>query len=218
MEQEALPRARPALSRVSQTLVGLAAAALALGLVVHVGLVFLHVAPPNVLSRELTPVINGYIRPEFQQNWKLFAPDPVHVQRDVHARLAVEHPDGRIRVGEWIDLTAYDNEHVSGNLTPSHTRNEFSKGWRSYMSTHDPANRPINTVGRVVERYLKRVALTRISHLVDADEVRRIQLRVTTTRVPEPRWSSRATYAEPSHQQLPWWPVSTADFAEGGER
>ncbi|MGH3516685.1 MAG: DUF5819 family protein [Haloechinothrix sp.] len=195
-----------------------AAAVLAAVVATHTGMVFLHVAPSNALSREFAAEIDGYIRPEFQQNWKLFAPDPVHVQRQVHARVAVQRPDGRLVVGDWIDLSAFDDQHIRGNLAPSHTRNEFTKGWRAFLATHDPRNRTLNANGPIVASYLKRVALLRMSGLVDGASVRRMQLRVRTTPVPEPAWSTRRNYQQPAYRVLPWWPVTAQDFPEGSVR
>ena len=38
----------------------------------HVLLVFLHVAPPNVVSERYSIQINGWIYPLFEQSWRLF--------------------------------------------------------------------------------------------------------------------------------------------------
>jgi hypothetical protein len=181
----------------------------------HLGMVFLHVAPPNVVSREYSSAINSYVRPEFQQNWKLFAPDPLHVSRDIEARAQVRRPDGHVSTSEWIDLTAADVEHVRHNLVPSHTRNQLRKGWRIFLGAHDDENRPINPTGPIIADYLKRVALMRMAPEVGEGAIEGIQLRAVTTRVADPPWSTRSSSTKPRTHVLPWWPVRASDFPEG---
>lgn len=55
---------------------------------VHVVLVFLQVAPTNTGSKRYSPLINSWVYPFFEQNWRLFAPDPDSVNRQILARTA----------------------------------------------------------------------------------------------------------------------------------
>lgn len=203
------------LSGVSRTVVGLAAGVVSAAVAVHAGVVFLHVAPPNVISREHAPAIDRYVRPEFQQNWKLFAPDPLHVQRTIYARARLRTSGGDVRVTGWIDLTAADIEQTRGSLVPSHTRNQLSKGWRAFLATHDDRNRPRSPAGPIIVAYLKRVALRRLSERIPPYAIQRIQLRATTVRVPEPSWSSRTTDRSAYHRVLPWLRVTPRDVPGG---
>lgn len=212
-------RADPVLrSRASRVAVMTAAVLVAAAIAAHLGMVFLHVAPPNAVSREYAAVINGYVRPEFQQNWKLFAPDPLHVQRNVQARAEVRRPDGSLRVTDWVDLTAVDLENTRGSLAPSHTRNQLGKGWQAVLGSHDGQGRPRNVVGQVVDGMVKRVALRRLSSTIPPSVIQRIQVRARTVAVPPPPWApARATMA-PRYRALPWWPVRADDFPAGTER
>ncbi|MHC8564148.1 DUF5819 family protein [Streptomyces albidoflavus] len=66
-------------------------------------MVFLHVAPPNVVSGRYGPQVNAWIYPLFEQNWRLFAPDPDSVNRTVSARTAHAGPDGAGAQGRPLD-------------------------------------------------------------------------------------------------------------------
>ncbi|MQA62225.1 MAG: hypothetical protein GEU86_12150 [Actinophytocola sp.] len=205
------------LSLFSRVLTSVTAAVVAVLVVVHVGAVFLHLAPSNVVSERYDEAIDDYIRPEFVQNWKLFAPEPLYVNRAIHARAEISAGDG-IRTTEWIDVTATDIAATRGHLLPSHTRNQLRKGWRTYTASHDDNDQPRNLTGRLIEQYLKRVVLMRLSHEFEGAAIERVQLRSSTTRVPEPEWSTKRVSDVPSYQELPWWPVSDEDFPAGSVR
>lgn len=75
--------------------------ALALGVVAvaagtHLAFVFLHVAPTNTVSRQHAKTIDSWIYPEFEQNWKLFAPNPLQQNIAVEARADVRGEDGEL--------------------------------------------------------------------------------------------------------------------------
>ncbi|CAM5734615.1 hypothetical protein SHIRM173S_04518 [Streptomyces hirsutus] len=103
------------------------AAAVALGIVAvvvcaHIGMTFLHVAPANTVSKEHAETIEDWIYPEFEQNWKLFAPNPLQQDISVQVRAEVLTPDGGVRTTGWYDLSAEDGRAIDGNLLPSHTQ------------------------------------------------------------------------------------------------
>nr|WP_246361006.1 DUF5819 family protein [Haloechinothrix aidingensis] len=179
---------------------------------------FFHVAPSNVVSREYDDTIDDYIYPEFRQNWKLFAPEPIHINREVHARALLRDADGTAETSEWINVTAAEIEATRGHPAPSQTRNQLRKAWRTLLNSLDDDNRPRNEFGEVTADYIKRVALLRMSAELDIDMIERVQLRAVTTRVPEPEWSERSIDGEPDHRVLPWWTVREGDFPEGSTR
>lgn len=65
---------------------------------VHVLLVFLYVAPPNAISKAYSQQVNAWVRPVFEQNWRLFAPNPQSVNRQISARVKQTAPDGTARM------------------------------------------------------------------------------------------------------------------------
>src|SRR6476660_1106458 len=92
---EAMPHGISGLSSVTARIViALTVAVVVVGAAVHLGMVFLSVAPSNPLSQRYSTTINDYVYPEFEQNWKLFAPNPLEENDNVQARAEVLMPDG----------------------------------------------------------------------------------------------------------------------------
>lgn len=217
MADEQRTRGYAQLSLTSRVLISATAGVVALMVAVHLVTVLFYLAPSNVVSERYDTAIDGYVTPEFVQNWKLFAPEPLHVNLDVHARAQISTADGS-RTTEWVDMTAAEIAGTRGHLLPSHTRNHLRKGWRMYVSTHDDDNQPSNLTGQLIEQYLKRVVLMRLSHELDGAFIERVQLRSETTQVPEPDWSTKEAGAGPVYRELPWWPVRNEDFPAGSAR
>ncbi|MBB1245391.1 hypothetical protein GL263_17730 [Streptomyces durbertensis] len=191
-----------------------AVALLVAGVLVHLGMVFLHVAPSNAISRQHGKLVDQWIYPEFEQNWKLFAPNPLQQNVAVHARVETRDGSGASESGPWVNLTAFDAEDIRGNLVPSHTaQNELRRAWDFFTNSHDAENRPTGTRGELAEAYLKRIAMLRLTERagVDAREVVRVQLRSATTPVQPPPWTGERVDDTTRHRVLPWWPVTDAD-------
>ncbi|MEV7795796.1 DUF5819 family protein [Streptomyces sp. NPDC087512] len=208
-----------ALSPRYQVGAALALAVVAAAVCVHIGLTFLHVAPANTLSKQHGSLIDEWIYPEFEQNWKLFAPNPLQQNISVQVRAEVSEADGGIRTTGWYDLSAEDGRAIDGNLLPSHTQqNALRRAWDFYIATHDSHNRPTGLRGTLSEGYLRRIAVLRLDRNDAAGPggvVRRVQYRSRTTPVPPPEWSGERVSDRPVYRELPWWRVP-ADEAKGG--
>ncbi|MEU3793379.1 DUF5819 family protein [Streptomyces fructofermentans] len=208
-----------ALSLPYQIAAALALALVAVAACAHVLLVFLHVAPSNTVSKEHGRTIDEWVYPEFEQNWKLFAPNPLQQNIAVQVRAEVATADGGVSTTRWYDLSALDGAAIDGNLLPSHTeQNELRRAWDFFMATHDNENRPSGLRGYLSERYLRRIVVLRL----DREEaggrgavVRQVQVRSRTTNVPPPQWSEEQVSDKPIVRQLPWWQVTSADRAAG---
>ncbi|WP_414930556.1 DUF5819 family protein [Streptomyces sp. SHP 1-2] len=192
--------------------------AVAVGVCVHLGLVFLHVAPANTLSKQHGSLVGEWIYPEFEQNWQLFAPNPLQQNISVQVRAEVETADGGVRTTGWYDLSAQDGAAIRGNPLPSHTQqNELRRAWDFFVATHDSGDRPTGPRGAISEGYLRRIAVLRLGRENAAGPggaLTRIQFRSRTTAVPPPTWSGEKVSDQPLHRQLPWWPVPVGE-AEG---
>ena len=200
------------------------AAALALALVamaacVHLGMVFLHVAPSNTVTKQHGQAVDDWIYPEFEQNWKLFAPNPLQQNIAVQVRAEVKGADGAIRTTRWYDLSAMDGRAIDGNLLPSHTQqNELRRAWDFFVATHDNANRPNGLRGDLSERYLRRIVVLRLDRAEAGGRgavVEQVQVRSRTGGVPPPEWSEEQVSDKPVLRMLPWWPVPEADRPAG---
>ncbi|MYT81544.1 MULTISPECIES: DUF5819 family protein [unclassified Streptomyces] len=194
-------------------------AALALSLIgllacTQVAMVFLHVAPSNTLSKQHGKTIDRWIYPEFEQNWKLFAPNPLQQNVAVHVRADVVGADGR-RTTRWMNLTHEDGEQIRGNLFPSHVdQNELRRGWDFYVNSHDSENRPNGLRGDLSERYVRRIAMLRLSERDYGGTIERIQLRSATSSIAPPPWSDERISTRPVYRVLPWWTVTPDDLPE----
>ncbi|MGV9449849.1 DUF5819 family protein [Streptomyces sp. NPDC003635] len=207
-----------ALSLRYQIAAALALAVVAVAVCVHVGMVFLHVAPSNTVSKQHGSAINDWIYPEFEQNWKLFAPNPLQQNIAVQVRAEVREANGEMRTTGWYDLSAQDGRDIDGNLLPSHTQqNELRRAWDFLVATHDTDNRPVGLRGELAESYLRRIVVLRLDREGAAEPgglVERVQVRSRTTNVPPPDWSEEKVPDKPVYRVLPWWEVPE-DETEG---
>ncbi|MEU6373766.1 DUF5819 family protein [Streptomyces sp. NPDC046909] len=212
-----------ALSLRYQIGAALALAIVAVTVCVHLGMTFLHVAPANAVTKQHGAAIDDWIYPEFEQNWKLFAPNPLQQNIAIQVRAQVLDADGTVRTTGWYDLSAEDGRAIDGNLLPSHTQqNELRRAWDFFVATHGTDNRPVGLRGALSETYLRRIVVMRL----DRDDaagpgpggsVERVQVRSRTTNVRPPKWSQEQVSDKPVHRELPWWSVTPADLP-GGDR
>ncbi|MCQ4042200.1 DUF5819 family protein [Streptantibioticus rubrisoli] len=202
------------LSVPSRIVVALAVAAVTVGAAVHLAMVFLHVAPTNTVSQKYARTIGDYVYPEFEQNWKLFAPNPLQENSDVQARAEVRKPDGTTATTGWVDLTAMDIARILHNPIPSHTeQNELRRAWSFYTDTHDDQNRSNGLRGDLAQSYVLRIVAHRFGPHLNGGDVQRIQVRSATTAVGAPPWSTEKIDTRTYYRTLPWWAVSPEDFA-----
>jgi hypothetical protein len=198
--------------------VALALAVVAVGVCVHLGMTFLHVAPANTVTKAHGKAVDDWIYPEFEQNWKLFAPNPLQQNISIQVRAGVRGPDGMTLTTGWYKA-------IDGNLLPSHTQqNELRRAWDFYVATHDSENRPVGLRGSLSESYLRRIMVLRLDRddavraaTGGAGVVERVQVRSRTSNVPPPGWSREKVSTTPSYRELPWWKVPQ-DEAAGGVR
>ncbi|MFE9113162.1 DUF5819 family protein [Streptomyces collinus] len=214
-----------ALSLRYRIAVALALAVVAVGVCVHLGMTFLHVAPANTVTKAHGKAVDDWIYPEFEQNWKLFAPNPLQQNISIQVRAGIRGPDGSPSTTGWYDLSAEDGRAIDKNLLPSHTQqNELRRAWDFYVATHDGENRPVGLRGSLSESYLRRIMVLRLDRddavraaTGGAGVIERVQVRSRTSNVPPPRWSREKVSTTPSYRELPWWKVPQ-DEAAGGVR
>lgn len=204
-----------ALSLRYQIGVVLALAVVAVAVCVHIGMVFLHVAPSNTVTKQHGRAVDDWVYPEFEQNWKLFAPNPLQQNIAVQVRARTRTADGGSRTTGWYDLSAQDGRAIDGNLLPSHTQqNELRRSWDLFVATHDADNRPVGLRGTLSETYLRRIVVLRLERdhvTARGDVLVSVQARSRTAAVPPPRWSEEKVSVQPVYRELPWWAVTSDD-------
>jgi uncharacterized membrane protein len=210
-----------ALSPRYQVVAALALAVVAVAVCVHVGMVFLHVAPSNMVTKTHGEAIDEYIYPEFEQNWKLFAPNPLQQNIAVQVRADVRTADGTASTTGWFDLSAQDGRRIDGNLVPSHTQqNQLRRAWDFYVGSHDSDDRSAGPRGVLSETYLRNTVVLRLERGDAAGRggvIERVQVRSRTTNVPAPEWGTDKVTSKPVYRVLPWWPLPAGE-TEGGAR
>ncbi|MFJ5077246.1 DUF5819 family protein [Streptomyces sp. NPDC088553] len=206
-----------ALSMPYQVVLAVALAVAGVFACVHLAMVFLHVAPSNTLTKRHGQAVDDWVYPEFEQNWKLFAPNPLQQNVSVEVRAELAAADGSRRTTGWIDLTAQDAEAIRHNPMPSHAQqNELRRAVDFYLNSHSDDHTPNGMRGLLSEEYMRRIAMLRLADR--SGDVRRVQLRTVTRAVPAPAWSSEKTDTAPSYRDFPWWPVTEADRPAGADR
>ncbi|MEV6330347.1 DUF5819 family protein [Streptomyces sp. NPDC051909] len=207
------PRAGIAgLSMPYQVVAAVALAVVGVFACVHLGTVFLHVAPSNTLTKQHGEAVDDWVYPEFEQNWKLFAPNPLQQNMSVEVRAEVVGAGGKRTTTGWTDLTAHDLDGVRGNPIPSHTRqNELRRAWDFYLNSHTDDHRPNGMRGRLSEQYVRRIVMQRLDERALGGTVDRIQLRTVTRPVPAAAWSTEKIDTAPVERGYPWWRVTAAD-------
>ncbi|MEU6771676.1 DUF5819 family protein [Streptomyces sp. NPDC046759] len=225
-EPAPVPSATPrrgvaALSPRYQIAAALALAVVGVAVGVHLLMVFLSLAPANTVTKQHGKAVEEWVYPEFEQNWKLFAPNPLQQNIAVQVRAVVRVKDGGLRTTGWTDLSAQDGAAIDGNPVPSHTQqNELRRAWDFFVATHSTDNRPVGMRGALSEQYLRRIVVMRLYRTYPAGRdgvVQRVQIRSSTTNVQPPEWSRERVSDKPVFRVLPWWTV-TADEAAGGVR
>ncbi|MFF1464186.1 DUF5819 family protein [Streptomyces sp. NPDC058330] len=204
-----------ALSLPYQVVAALALSVVGLLACLHLAMVFFHVAPSNTLTKQHGDAVDEWVYPEFEQNWKLFAPNPLQQNIAVHVRAEVLGPDGR-RTTRWTSLSREDGEAIRGSLLPSHVhQNELRRAWDFYTGSHDEQNRANGLRGELSERYIRRIVMLRLSGRDNGGTVERIQIRSAVTAVGAPEWSDEKIDTQATYRVLPWWTVTPSDLPEG---
>ena len=202
------PGAGRQLSRPAELVVAGAVALCLAAAIVHVASVFLYVAPSNTVSQLYQRQINAWVYPYFEQDWKLFAPNPQSVRQQISARTSMTAPDGTPRPSGWVDLTAIDDAAVRHDLFPSHTaQNMLRRAWAAYADVQGAAGQAQSSRALMLQRYLRNIAAQRIDAHTHTT-FNAIQLRITSTPIPPP--GDAIGSAEPSSiSLLPWWSVTS---------
>ncbi|MEV6685754.1 DUF5819 family protein [Streptomyces sp. NPDC051130] len=176
---------------------------------IHVLVLFLHVAPANAVSQLYSRPINAWVYPLFEQNWRLFAPDPESVNRQISVRTSRTAPDGSVRVSGWFDLSAVDDSAVEHAPFPSHTaQNMLRRAWSSYLEAFGGDDEPHAERAVMMRTYLRNIAADRVAaHRRGSFDS--LQLRVITFPIAAPEASGASRPAVPiDTRYLPWWKVA----------
>jgi hypothetical protein len=198
------PDARRPARRWSRALVGATAALTAVAAGAQMAATFLYNAPANPVSAKYRAQVAWWMNPLLNQNWQLFAPNPISENLEVDARVSV---GPSAAVAPWTNLSAIDLAATAGNPAPSHlTMNGLRNAWREYVSTHDASGLPNSPLASTAQQYLENLVLDYLRPRQDG-KIDSVQVRFIVTLVPGPGRSAAQT--APQTQTLPWWVIAS---------
>lgn len=176
----------------------------------HLTITFLTNSPTNTVSTKLATPIAKWVYPWFEQNWRLFAPNPMSQNFTVEARVST---DCYSSVTRWYNLSQMDYATILHNPFPGHTeQNELRRAWTDgYSATHDASD--VGTSGRaeMMRQYLVNIAMERIEPRsgkdgVPAGKIMNIEFRVTTTDIAPAQTPNQVQ--QPTVHIIPWRQIS----------
>jgi hypothetical protein len=86
----------------------------------HFALTFLWNAPTNPIKDVVRDDVTAYMLPFFEQNWSLFAPNPVNAEDEFLVRAQVADPQtGEVETTQWRSATELEWRLVRHNPAPS---------------------------------------------------------------------------------------------------
>jgi hypothetical protein len=203
--------AAPEPPRALRVALGAFAALCVATVLIHVVMVFLHVAPSNPISQRFTKQIDAWVYPYFEQNWRLFAPNPAHEKVQIFARTGWKSASGAKQTSDWFDISAVDKAALRHNPFPSHvTQNMLDKAWDAYQDTHNDDSDDVSYEAALIRQdYLRNIAVQRVAaHSPHPFQV--IQLKVVTRQIAPPEADDKTTTdsTDPDIWTLLWWKVT----------
>ncbi|WP_437586174.1 DUF5819 family protein [Sorangium sp. So ce1000] len=118
-----------------------APALLAAALCFHFAMTLSYLTPQNPLQLRFARLISGYMNPLFQQNWHLFAPDPISDTRLLMVACRLREPDGSTTETGWTDITTpYWEGHLENRLGPATRLGRSVTGAARMIYTADPTS------------------------------------------------------------------------------
>lgn len=186
----------------SRTLVAVTVALVGALAAWHLTATFLYNAPRNPVLQTLNRPVHAWMNPVFQQNWQLFAPNPISENIDVQARASVSATGAQTA---WYDLSAADDAAEVGDPAPTHlVENGLRNAWLEWSATHDATGNPTGTGAGIAQDYLLATVRGRLAAVV-SEPLGSVQIRVITTLLPGP--GRTAAQTAPQTRVLSWWPV-----------
>ncbi|GGM49029.1 hypothetical protein GCM10012275_19930 [Longimycelium tulufanense] len=212
----------------------LAALATAGILLIHFGMTVLYNTPTNPVKKTFDPAVRAYMVPVFEQNWLLFAPDPIVDNHAIEVRARLRTAEGPAGTTAWQDITGpalrdlYAQRWWPSRVSrlPASAARQ-SEDWRDPVLTElrDPeaggagrkqalgTQRPRSTeeqaAGRArVARFLRRLASAEATTRW-GDAVQAVQVRVVARPLPPfPGSGPTAATEFPKYQEWEWQPVT----------
>ncbi|MFJ7181075.1 DUF5819 family protein [Streptomyces massasporeus] len=217
--------------RAALSLIGVLAA---VAVFFHFTMTALHHTPFNPIREKHDDKIRAYMAPYFQQDWHLFAPEPVSEDSGYLVRAQVEKPDGSVETTQWADVTTPHIDKVQRQrFWPSRVERlapgvrQRLEGWRdadldalrrekdpaapkktdvnSETALLDPPLAPGELAARDSALLFVRAVASSEARALWGDGVREVQVRVVVNKFPRfSQRSVRTNKGEVSYYDVAW--------------
>jgi hypothetical protein len=196
------PPAAPA-RRLSRLIVACTVGLTACAAAVQLLATFFYDAPSNVVSQRYHTQLVWWMNPLLNQNWQLFAPNPISENVEVDARASVGASGA---ITSWVDLSAIDYASNLDNPVPGHlAMNALRNAWLEYSDTHDASGGPDSPMADTAQAYLANLVLGYLRPR-ESQQIDSVQVRFVVTLVPGDGRTPAQT--APQTQQLSWIAVA----------
>jgi uncharacterized protein DUF5819 len=196
-------------------------------LALHFVMTFLYVAPRNPISAGADKGVSAYMLPYLDQDWKLFAPDPVKTDPHVLVRAKVVDTKGQWQVTSWLDITRPELARVRGHLFPDRVSRLSAKVSESLFDAAErqeqaAADRQQQALTPEEARHdnpdeaFARVLATRAARAQWGKQVTEVQVRLDGYMPPSPPFFRPRDAGDTKviQHHLPWWPAEAITPAE----
>lgn len=113
----------------------------------HLAATVLFLTPSNPVRSAAQPELDGYMRPFFAQNWRLFAPNPLTNNEHLLVRAQVtDSATGETITTEWFNITEFETAHLRHNPTPSRLSKTSTNVYRRLSSARNSLSSEQRTV------------------------------------------------------------------------
>ncbi|MEC1667154.1 DUF5819 family protein [Bacillus mojavensis] len=168
--------------------------------IAHFFLIFSTVLPPNPLALAVKPVSDRYTNTLFQQNWHLFAPDPITTNTNIYMEVDTGKARGK---NEWIDIsTPLKDQNHTKIVTPYNRIVRIIDGLSSdifgtnqddvifqYVKKADENDKQVKAITKEIEKSQKigegnvyRYASSYAKSIYNPKTIKRIRVRIDTVK------------------------------------
>lgn len=165
---------------------------------------FLYNAPRSLVTQRYAAQVAWWMTPLQNQNWQLFAPNPISENVEIDARASIG-PGATLT--PWLNLSGIDDATTNGDPAPSHlTMNALRNAWQEFNDTHSSTGIPDadSPMAGTAQAYLQNLVLSYLRPTL-SQPLDSIQVRFVVTLLPGP--GRTAAQTAPQVQTLPWWLV-----------
>ena len=178
-------------------------------LTIHFFVIALSVAPANPVSHIHKQQISNYTSPFFNQNWNLFAPNPIKSDHSIELRYSfINERNDTIQITPWYDILyfsplqrieKYLSGIIEGTFSNSSELIKYSKSFESdslSLINRDSIDMMVDTLflhspeHMIIEQYAKLV-LKRLPAIYNLDSISSINFTYRLIDAQFPRFSDR---------------------------